>query len=173
MAGAYAGPVTGRSADSSKTGPGVPVHDGRMTEETSTQTAEVQAPPSTVWGTFQARDAGAMIDFLVALGFEATAVYADEGDPSVVHHAQLDWPEGGGVMFGSHKPEGWTLEPGTAGFYVVTADPRAVRERAVAAGATITREPGETDYGSLEVGLRDPEGNQWSFGTYRGEPRRT
>ena len=28
-----------------------------------------------------------------------------------------------------------------------------------------------TDYGSREFGLRDPEGNLWSFGTYRGEPR--
>ena len=54
-----------------------------------------------------------------------------------------------------------------------TADPRAVRGRAVAAGATIEREPdAETDYGSLEVAFRDPEGNQWSFGTYAGEPRK-
>jgi uncharacterized glyoxalase superfamily protein PhnB len=144
------------------------VHDGGMTEHTT----EVQAPPPTVWGTFQARDARAMIDFLVAIGFEATAVYADEDDPSVVQHAQLDWPEGGGVMFGSNKTEGWVLEPGTAGFYVVTADPQAVHARAVASGAQITREPAETDYGSREFGMRDPEGNQWSFGTYRGEPRR-
>ncbi len=34
-------------------------------------------PAPTVWGTFQARDARAMIDFLVALGFEETAVYGD------------------------------------------------------------------------------------------------
>ena len=90
-----------------------------------------------MWGTFQAHDARAMIDFLVALGFEATAVYAD-GD--TVHHAQLDWPEGGGVMFGSHKKEGFSVPPGSAGFYVVTADPRAAHDRAVAAGAEITRE---------------------------------
>ncbi|TWG84000.1 hypothetical protein L603_002200000110 [Cellulosimicrobium cellulans J34] len=30
----------------------------------------------------------------------------------------------------------------------------------------------DTDYGSRELVLRDPEGNLWSFGTYRGEPRR-
>ena len=47
-----------------------------------------------------------MIAFLVSLGFEETVVYG-EGDR--VDHAQLDWPEGGGVMMGSHKPEGeWT-----------------------------------------------------------------
>lgn len=128
-------------------------------------------PASTVWGTFQARDARAMIDFLTDLGFEATAVYADEHDLAVVHHAQVDWPEGGGVMFGSHKPEGWSLPPGSAGFYVVTADPQAVHDRAVQAGAEITRELNEPAYGGLEFGLRDPEGNQWSFGEYRGEPR--
>ena len=135
------------------------------------QHSENQAPRPTVWGTFQARDARATLDFLVGLGFEATAVYADEHDPTIVHHAQLDWPEGGGVMFGSHKAEGWSLEPGSAGFYVVTADPHAVHARAVRAGAEIMRKPAETDYGSVEFGLRDPEGNQWSFGTYRGEPR--
>ena len=43
--------------------------------------------------------------------------------------------------------------------------------RAVQAGADISRELNETDYGSVEFGLRDPEGNQWSFGSYRGEPR--
>jgi uncharacterized glyoxalase superfamily protein PhnB len=141
-----------------------------MTEQSTetTATTEGQAPPPTVWGTFQANDARAMIDFLVALGFEATAVYAD-GD--TVHHAQLDWPEGGGVMFGSHKTEGFSVPPGGAGFYVVTADPRAVHDRAVRAGAEITRELNEPDYGGSEFGLRDPEGNQWSFGTYPGEPR--
>ena len=94
------------------------------------------------------------------------------GEGDHVDHAQLDWPEGGGMMMGSHKPDGeWTTEPGTAGFYVVTADPQAVHDRAEAAGAEITRELNATDYGSTEFGLRDPEGNQWSFGTYAGRPR--
>jgi uncharacterized glyoxalase superfamily protein PhnB len=136
-----------------------------MSDETS--------PAPTVWGTFQARDARAMIAFLVALGFEATAVYADDDDPATVQHAQLDWPEGGGVMCGSHKPEGWSLPPGGAGFYVVSADPQAVHDRAVAAGAEITQELNEPDYGGQAFGLRDPEGNQWSFGSYRGQPRAT
>jgi uncharacterized glyoxalase superfamily protein PhnB len=127
------------------------------------------APAPTVWGTFQARDARALIEFLVALGFEETVVYG-EGDR--VDHAQLDWPEGGGIMMGSHKPDGeWSTQPGGSGFYVVTADPQAVHQRAKAAGAEITREPSTTDYGSTEFALRDPEGNKWSFGTYAGEPR--
>jgi uncharacterized glyoxalase superfamily protein PhnB len=128
-----------------------------------------------VWPTLRARDARALIHFLVdAVGFEETVVYAD-GD--VVHHAQLDWPEGGGVMLGSAAGRGpddpWPLEPGSFGAYVVTSDPDRVCARARAAGADIVRELHETDYGSRDFALRDPEGNRWSFGTYPGEPRRT
>jgi uncharacterized glyoxalase superfamily protein PhnB len=43
--------------------------------------------------------------------------------------------------------------------------------RVAAAGADITAAPHNTDYGSRDFSLRDPEGNRWSFGTYRGEPR--
>jgi uncharacterized glyoxalase superfamily protein PhnB len=42
-------------------------------------------------------------------------------------------------------------------------------ERAVAAGATVVRPPTDQDYGGRGCTLRDPEGNQWSFGSYRGE----
>ncbi len=101
-------------------------------------------------------------------GFAKTVVYAD-GD--TVAHAQLDWPEGGGIMLGSYKPEGqWSRQPGTAGFYVVTDRVEDIHARVVAASATVTRELNSTDYGSYEFGCADPEGNLWSFGTYRGEP---
>jgi uncharacterized glyoxalase superfamily protein PhnB len=132
---------------------------------TTTQTRQPQ-----VWGTLQAHDAPALIDFYVdVFGFEPTAVYAD-GDR--VAHAQLDWPEGGGIMLGSYEPDGeWTREPGTAGFYVVTDHVDDVYDRVRGAGATVTREPNNTDYGNHEFSCADPEGNLWSFGTYRGEPR--
>lgn len=130
-------------------------------------------PQPQVWPAFRARDARALIRFLVdVLGFEETAVFG-EGDR--VDHAQLDWPEGGGVMLGSVRDdpdEAWPATPGTAASYVVTADPAAVHRRVVAAGATIVRELTSTDYGSREFSVRDPEGNLWSFGTYPGEPRR-
>ena len=111
------------------------------------------APEPQVWPTLRARDAQALIRFLTeAFGFEETVVYAD-GD--VVHHAQLSWPG-----------------PGAFGAYVVTGQPDALCERARAAGAEITAEPHDTDYGSRDFSARDPEGNRWSFGTYRGEPRK-
>lgn len=127
--------------------------------------------PPTVWPAFQAHDARAVITFLVALGFEETASHADAD--GVVQHAQLDWPEGGGVMLGAHTPAGpFTQQPGTTAVYVVTADVEAVAARAGAAGAAVPAVE-ERDYGGREVALRDPEGNQWTFGSYPGEPRRS
>jgi uncharacterized glyoxalase superfamily protein PhnB len=55
---------------------------------------------------------------------------------------------------------------------VVTDAPDALHDRAVAAGAEVFQPLHDTDYGSREFSVRDPEGNRWSFGTYRGEPRR-
>ena len=131
------------------------------------------APPPQVWPTLRARDARGLIRFLVsAFGFEEAIVYG-EGD--VVEHAELDWPLGGGIMLGSVRDEPgdhWPLRPGNFGAYVVTDDPDALYARATAAGAKVIRELCETDYGSRDFGVLDPEGNRWSFGTYRGEPRK-
>jgi uncharacterized glyoxalase superfamily protein PhnB len=100
-----------------------------------------------VWPALRARDARGLIRFLVeAFGFEEAAVYG-EGDQ--VFHAELLWPLGGGI-------------------YVVADDVDALFARAVAAGAAVLREPQDTDHGSREFAVRDPEGNHWSFGTYRG-----
>jgi len=46
---------------------------------------------------------------------------------------------------------------------------KAVYARAAAGGAEITREMADADYGSRGFTVRDPEGNLFSFGTYRGE----
>jgi uncharacterized glyoxalase superfamily protein PhnB len=131
------------------------------------------APAPQVWPTLRARDARALIKFLTeAFGFEETVVY---GDGDQVDHAQLSWPPGGGIMLGSARDtddDQWPLRPGTFGGYVVTDDPDGLHDRAVKAGAEITTGLHETDYGSRDFAARDPEGNHWSFGTYRGAPRR-
>lgn len=135
-------------------------------------TAANQTPAPQVWPTLRASDARSLIRFLVsAFGFEETVVY---GSGDVVDHAQLSWPLGGGVMLGSARSgedDPWPLQPGSFGAYVVTDDPDALHARAVAAGAEVTDPPHETDYGSRDFGVRDPEGNRWTFGTYRGHPR--
>jgi uncharacterized glyoxalase superfamily protein PhnB len=63
-------------------------------------------------------------------------------------------------------------QAGTFGAYVVTDEPDALHARAKAAGAEIITDPHDTDYGSRDFAARDPEGNRWSFGTYRGEARK-
>ena len=140
---------------------------------TSTPDTGKQPPAPQVWPTLRAHDARALIRFLVeAFGFEETVVYAD-GD--LVQHAQLSWPEGGGVMLGSVREEAEAFTgptpPGAFSAYVVTADPDAVHARAKEAGADITTDLHVTDYSSRDFAARDPEGNRWYFGTYAGEPR--
>jgi uncharacterized glyoxalase superfamily protein PhnB len=146
---------------------------------TDTTNDTATSAPTLVWPTMRARDARGLVRFLVeAFGFEEAALVAD-GD--VVAHAELHWPGGGGVMIGSAGPgddgtrgpdDPWPMRPGTAGTYVVCDDPDGVFARAVAAGAVVVAAPHDTDYGSREVAVRDPEGNHWSFGTYPGEPRK-
>jgi uncharacterized glyoxalase superfamily protein PhnB len=139
---------------------------------TTPGTADSKIPAPQVWPTLRAKDARGLIRFLVdAFGFEETAVY---GDGDTVQHAELAWPLGGGIMLGSVKndpDDKWPVAPGSTGCYVVTDDPDALHARAVAAGAEITMPLTDTDYGSRDFAARDPEGNRWSFGTYRGEPR--
>jgi uncharacterized glyoxalase superfamily protein PhnB len=56
---------------------------------------------------------------------------------------------------------------GRYSLYVAVDDPDAHHARAKEVGATIERELSDRDYGSREYTARDPEGNLWSFGTYR------
>jgi uncharacterized glyoxalase superfamily protein PhnB len=128
-----------------------------------------KTPAPQVWPTLGARDARALIRFLNdAFGFTETVVY---GDGDNVHHCELAWPEGGGIMLGSSTGQGMLTPPGSFSAYVVTADPDALHARAKAAGAEITTELHETDYGSRDFAARDIEGNRWYFGTYPGSPR--
>ncbi len=134
-----------------------------MTDITTTRTP--------IWPCLAYRDARAAIRFLVeAFGFEESAVYADDKDPALVVHGELRWPDGGGVMLGSHGA-GEALKdypPGVGAIYLVVDDPDALYGRAVAAGATVVRPPRDEDYGSRDFVVRDPEGVYWSFGTYAG-----
>lgn len=134
------------------------------------RTSHAQDIGPALFHTLQAEDASALIDFCTeVLGFVLTARYDDDGR---VAHAELRWPEGpGGVMLGSHDPgREYTQTPGTAGAYLVTADADALYQRVTAHGAEVVIPLRDTDHGSREFTVRDPEGNQWSFGTYAGAP---
>ena len=128
----------------------------------------------TVFHSLSYVDAPAAVEFLTAaFGFKSRGVYTDPDDPSVVVHAQLNWPPGGGVMLGSagRHDESWVDAAGHAQCYCVTEtdeDVDRVYARAMTAGATSVREPEDQGYGGRGCVVRDPEGNQWSFGSYRG-----
>lgn len=126
-----------------------------------------------VWPILTFRDARAAIGFLRdAFGFEETAVYARDDDASIIEHAEMRWPLGGGVMFGTAAKDDSLFgrrRPGNDAVYLVCDDPDALYARATSAGAEIVRGLVDEDYGSRGFTVRDPEGNLWSFGTYRGE----
>ena len=116
-----------------------------------------------IFSTFRYDDALAAIDFLErAFGFERGDVH--EGPDGKVHHAELHFG-GEWIMLGSARDDGIAAGPTTT--YVVVDDPDAHHDRAKAAGAEIVRELIDQDYGSREYAARDPQGNVWSFGTYR------
>ncbi|MFJ6444925.1 VOC family protein [Streptomyces sp. NPDC091649] len=64
------------------------------------------------------------------------------------------------------------MRAGTSAVYVVSDDVDAVHRRVVAAEGEVLEPPHETRFGSGAAAfvctVRDPEGNLWTFGTYRG-----
>ena len=110
------------------------------------------------------RDCPAAIEFLTnAFGFERVVVHEEDG---VVHHAELRLGDSM-VMVGSDREDGvHGNRVGLGWSYIGIDGTDALFERAKAAGAEVVREPFDTDYGSRDFTVRDPEGNMWMLGTY-------
>ena len=121
----------------------------------------------TIYATFKYDDAVAGIDFLErAFGFERHAVH--ERDGGLIAHAELRFGDDV-VMLGSvgaGDPR-FDRNAGHASVYLAVDDVDALHHRAAAAGAEMVRPLTDQDYGSREFSASDPEGNIWSFGTYR------
>ncbi|HYB10235.1 MAG TPA: VOC family protein [Alphaproteobacteria bacterium] len=122
-------------------------------------------------------DAPAAIEFLCnAFGFSAHVVYADDKDPSIIHHAQLVL-DGNMIMLGTDRQGetkalyGW-MTPAQAGgvtmcVCAVIDDPDAHHLRAAAAGARVIRKPHDNEgYPGRAYDVFDCEGNVWNFGSY-------
>ena len=111
-------------------------------------------------------DAQRAIDFLErAFGFERHEVHAENG---TVGHAELRLGSEF-VMLSSAGAgdEAFSQGAGRASLYLAVDDPDAHHARATGAGAELVRDLKDEDYGSRGYTARDPEGNLWSFGTYR------
>ena len=129
--------------------------------------------PSIIMPTMRYRDAPAAIEWLCTVfGFERHAIYP--AADNTIAHAELTLG-GGMIMLGSGKDDEYgrgfkspaelgNLETRSA--YVIVSDADAVYARAKTAGGKIVRELQNTDYGSREFSVRDPEGHSWSVGTY-------
>ncbi len=129
-------------------------------------------PNSTIMPALRYKDAPAAIDWLCqTFGFSRHAVYANP-DGSI-GHAELTLG-GGMIMLGSQKNDEYgrnfkspaELGSETRSAYIVVSDADVVFARAQAAGATVVRPLQNTDYGSREFTVKDPEGHSWSVGTY-------
>jgi uncharacterized glyoxalase superfamily protein PhnB len=119
-----------------------------------------------IYPTLRYTDAKAAIRFLVdAFGFTAKQVH--ENPDGTIAHAELAWPEGGLIMIGQKRAEPGPFDTGRVVTYLALDDPDAHHARAVEAGAEIVQDLVDQDYGSREYAAKDPEGNVWSFGTYR------
>ncbi|MEM8925662.1 MAG: VOC family protein [Actinomycetota bacterium] len=131
-------------------------------------------PTKTIWPIVHYLDAPAAIEFLTgAFGFTASLVIPSGDDPAVIQHAELRWPEGGGIMVSSaNRPENpySQLPTGRSRAYIVTDHPDRIHDHAIAAGAELHTPLTDEDYGSRGFSVTDPEGNIWDFGTYAGQP---
>ncbi|MFI6512092.1 VOC family protein [Streptosporangium sp. NPDC050855] len=112
----------------------------------------------TVYPLVMYRDPVKAVDWLTqAFGFEVKELHTSpEGR---VEHGEL--------LVGTGMIMTGTGEPGGPGVYVVVDDPDAHHDRAVTAGAVVTRELSDQSYGSRDYACKDPEGNEWYFGTYQ------
>jgi uncharacterized glyoxalase superfamily protein PhnB len=140
-----------------------------MTDTDTSQHARAAGAPG-VWPTLKYDDAPAALRFLTeAFGFEERLVVPGD-TPETIAHAELRWPGGGGVMFGSRSagdPAFSAALRGTTSIYVVTDDPDGVHARAVAGVEELVGLRDE-EYGSRGFTALDTEGNLWTFGTYAG-----
>ena len=124
----------------------------------------------TIYPVLSYTDAGAAIDWLEkAFGFRTVMNFA--GENGAVAHAEMALGTAV-MMLGTSKPDfGWVsprdLPAVNQTIYVAVDNVDAHFQQAKAAGAEITRELNETEYGSREYGAKDLEGHDWYFGTYR------
>jgi uncharacterized glyoxalase superfamily protein PhnB len=105
-----------------------------------------------------------------AFGFETTLIV--ENDDGSIAHSEMRVGSGGQIMVGRewddfHRSPASIGGLNTQSVHVNLDDADDIDahfRRAVAAGATVLREPADQFYGDRLYAVRDPEGHQWTFG---------
>ncbi len=112
------------------------------------------------------RNVNTAIDWLEALGFETTARQQHDG---TTVHAELR--RGDAVVMVAPADEPYEM-PGLInrstgrGIYLTVEDVTSLHDAAVRAGGHSVFEPEATEWGTERARVLDPEGYEWSFGTY-------
>ncbi len=116
------------------------------------------------------RDANAAIDFYLSV-FDAVERMRMPGDsPDTVGHAEIEIGDGL-VMIADEFPDHGFLSPKSVGgtpvtIHVYVTDADAVFAKALAAGATATREMENQFYGDRSGQFEDPFGHRWSVASH-------
>jgi uncharacterized glyoxalase superfamily protein PhnB len=134
-----------------------------MTEKTSALANEIKE----VFPYLRVKDAAAAIEFY-GQAFGARELFRLSEPNGRIGHAELSIGNAT-LMLSDEYPEYNILSPQSLGgtgtsihLHVANAD--AVAARAVAAGATMVREPADQFYGERSCAIRDPFGHEWSLG---------
>lgn len=101
------------------------------------------------------------VRFLVdVLGFEeVTKQLADDG--TVVH---CELTRGDAVLMGG---SGDVTVGAAPGVYLVVEEVPELFARAIERGATVVFDPEQTEWGTWRARFRDPDGHEWTIGTYQ------
>ena len=124
---------------------------------------------STVTPYLIVKDAARAIEFYQQ-AFGATEVFRMARPDGRVHHAEIQFGSSR-VMLADEHPELNARSPQTLGgspvsFAVYVEDVDAMVERAVAAGAKLTRPVSDQFYGDRTGGVEDPFGHHWYIATH-------
>jgi uncharacterized glyoxalase superfamily protein PhnB len=140
------------------------IWDGYSYGRRWTMTAETAIRVKQIFPALRYQDPAAAIEWMVdVLGMEKYAIFKDEGN---IVHAELKF---GDVFIGLGPARGEGIFGGPVsneGPYVAMDGVDSLYEKVKAKGADVVMDVQDTDYGSRNFSLRDPEGRIWSFGTY-------
>jgi uncharacterized glyoxalase superfamily protein PhnB len=106
--------------------------------------------------------------------FSAVETIRYTGDDARIGHAEMRFGNAT-MMLSDPYPELDVRSPLDLGgtpftLHLTVPDVDVVRGKAVAAGATIEREPEDREYGARSMTLRDPFGHRWTVQTPTGSP---
>lgn len=124
-------------------------------------------PDAALFAYLSYRDAPAALEWLTALGFEV--VTRQDGSRGMVLHAEVRLGAVVLMIASADADYGTPALRGQStgnGLYLCVADVDELYERAVTAGARPVFGPEDTEWGTRRARVLDPEGHEWSVGSY-------